>query len=262
MPKLSSRTEKVRIPNRRGIRALFADFVVVLFGVLMALWLDQLREARGNAALAISYVESLLADVEADLAQFDEAEIWMRRSEMSAMTVLELYEGSPPSQDVAELVAAVETTGWQMLPSISRNTIDDLKSTGNYRLIRDRALREGITDYYTGIENAIGPLATMQDRIWNQYDAQVGHVLKPGVRLAVLQRPGSFAEGITSDALEPADPPHLEELIGALKDVPELRIAAGDALYQTIANRGSMEEMRTAAKKLKTEVEHWLAAHR
>ncbi len=248
--------------NRRHWRLLLGEFVVVVVGVLMALWVDQLREARVNAGLEVEYLESLVTDLDADLAQFDEAEAWMRRSETAAATVLALYEGSPPTENVADLVAAVETAGWQMFPSITRNTIDDLRSTGNLRLIRDPALRRAIADYYTNIENALGPLAAMQDRIWDQYDARVGNVLGPGERMAVLQRPGSFAQGITSDALEPAEPPDLEELIAALRAFPEFEVAAAEALYQNIANRGTMEEMRTAAMELRAELEQWLAARK
>lgn len=248
--------------NRFNWRFLLGEFVVIVLGVLIALWVDQLREARVNADLEVEYLESLVADLDADLAQFDEAEEWMRRSEAAAATVLALYEGTPPTDNVADLITAVETAGWQMFPSVSRNTIDDLRSTGNLRLIRDPAIRRAIADYYTNIENALGPLAAMQDRIWDQYDARVGNVLGPGERMAVLQRPGSFAQGITSEALEPAAPPDLEELIAALRAFPEFEVAAAEALYQNIANRGTMEEMRGAAIELRVELEQWLANRR
>jgi len=248
--------------NRFNWRFLLGEFVVIVLGVLIALWVDQLREARVNAELEIEYLESLVADLDADLAQFDDAEGWMRRSERAAATVLALYEGAPPTENVADLVTAVETAGWQMFPSISRNTIDDLRSTGNLRLIRDPAIRRVIADYYTDIETALGPLAAMQDRIWDQYDARVGNVLKPGERMAVLQRPGSFAQGITSHALEPSDPPDLEGLIAALRAFPDFEVAAGEALYQNIANRGTMDEMRTAATHLRAELEGWLGERR
>ncbi len=248
--------------NRRHWRLLLGEFVVVVVGVLVALWVDQLREARVNATLEVEYLESLVTDLDADLAQFDEAEAWMRRSETAAATVLALYKGSPPTENMADLVAAVETAGWQMFPSITRNTIDDLRSTGNLRLIRDPALRRAIADYYTNIENQLGPLAAMQARIWDQYDARVGNVLKPGERMAVLQQPGSFAQGIASDALEPTEPPDLDELIAALRAFPELEVGAGETLYQTIANRGTMDAMRTAATALRVELDQWLAARR
>lgn len=103
----------------------------------------------------------------------------MRRSEAAAATVLALYEGSPPTENVADLVAAVETAGWQYFPSVTRNTIDDLRSTGNFRLIRDPGLRRAISSYYTTVENVSIPNANMRDRIWAQYDARVMNVLGP-----------------------------------------------------------------------------------
>ena len=246
--------------TRLNWRLLLGEFVVIVVGVLMALWVDQLREARVNAQLEVEYLESLVIDLEADLAQFDETEAWMRRSEGAAATVLALYEGSPPIKDVADLVAAVETAGWQHWPSITRNTIDDLRSTGNVRLIRDPALRRAISSYYTTVENVSIPNANMRDRIWAQYDARVVNVLGPGERLGVLQRPESFGNGITSDALVAAEPPSVEELTAALRAFPELEIAASEVLYQTINSRAGLGGMRRAALELKDTLERWLAS--
>ena len=226
----------------------------------MALWVDELREARNNAALEIEYLESFVTDLEADLAQFDETEAWMRRSEAAAATVLALYEGSPPTDSAADLVMAVETAGWQAWPVITRNTIDDLRSTGNVRLIRDRSLRRAISAYYTTIENVSIPNAKMRERIWTGYDARIQFVLGPGERLAVLQRPESFGHGITSDALEADDPPSVEELIEALRAYPDLEKTAGEVLYQTINMRAGLGDMRKAALELKAELERWLAS--
>lgn len=38
--------------NRINWRFLLGEFVVIVLGVLIALWVDQLREARVNAELA------------------------------------------------------------------------------------------------------------------------------------------------------------------------------------------------------------------
>ncbi|HSD68976.1 MAG TPA: hypothetical protein VLB07_05450 [Woeseiaceae bacterium] len=246
--------------SRLNWRFLLGEFVVIVVGVLMALWVDELREARANAALEVEYLESFVVDLDADLAQFDEAEAWMRRSEAAAATVLALYEGSPPTEDVADLVAAVETAGWQYWPSITRNTIDDLRSTGNFRLIRDPVLRRAISSYYTTIENVSIPNANMRDRIWAQYDARVMNVLRPGVRLAVLQRPESFGHGISSDALQAAELPTVEELIAALKAYPELELAAAEVLYQTINTRAGLGGMRRVALELKATLEQGLVS--
>jgi len=246
--------------TRLNWRLLLGEFIVIVVGVLMALWVDELREARNNAALEVQYLESFVTDLEADLAQFDETEAWMRRSEAAAATVLALYAGSPPTENLADLVMAVETAGWQEWPVITRNTIDDLRSTGNLRLIRDSALRRAIAAYYTTIENNSIPNANMRDRIWAGYDARVQYVLAPGVRLAVLQRPESFGRGITSDALVAAELSSVEELIADLRAFPELESMAGEVLYQTINMRAGLEGMRDAALDLKAKLERWLAS--
>lgn len=244
--------------TRLNWRFLLGEFVVIVVGVLMALWVDQLREARVNAQLEVEYLESLVIDLESDLAQFDETEAWMRRQEAAAATVVALYAGSPPTDDVADLVAAVETAGWQYAPSITRNTLEDLRSTGNLRLIRDPELRRAIAAYYRTVEEISIPLADIRDRIWAQYDARVANVLGPGVRLGVLQGPDSFGHGITSDAIEAAEAPNVEELIAALRAFPELEVAAGEVLYQTINSRAGLRGMRRAALELKARLEQWL----
>jgi len=241
-------------------RRLLGEFLVIVIGVLVALWVDQLREAQANAKLEVEYLQSLIVDLEADLTAFGETEAWMRRSEAAAATVLALYAGSPPTQNADDLVAAVETAGWQYVPSITRNTLDDLRSTGNLRLITDPDVRRAIAGYYKTVEEVSIPLADMRDRIWEQYDARVENVLEPGVRLAVLQRDQSFGLGITSDAIEAVPAPEVDELIAALRAFPELRIAAGEVLYQTINSRAGLAQMRGAALDLKATLERWLAA--
>ena len=75
---------RTRTPARLNWRFLLGEFVVIVVGVLLALWVDQLREARVNAGLEVEYLRSLVVDIDADLAQFDETEAWMRRSEAAA----------------------------------------------------------------------------------------------------------------------------------------------------------------------------------
>jgi len=146
-------------------RSLLGEVVVIAVGVLVALWVDEVKEARVDAELEIEYLRSFSLDLDADLAQFDSADAWIRGQEAGARTVLALYDGPQPTKSVTDLVAAVKTAGWQYVPSITRNTIDDLKSTGNLRLIRDPTLPSSIATYYTSVEVGSVPIAAMRDRI-------------------------------------------------------------------------------------------------
>jgi hypothetical protein len=238
------------MPTRLNWRFLLGEFFVIVLGVLVALWVDQIQAARSDANLEVEYLESLRIDLDADLAQFDSTDVWLRKQEAAAATVLALYAGEPPAVGLDELVAAVETAGWQYVPVITRNTIDDLRSTGNLRLIRDPALRRSIAAYYTAIEVNSVPIADLRDRLWRQYDAQVGQVLGPRERLRVLQGPGRFGEGITSEAAEPAEVEDLDALVAALHAFPELEVAAGEVLYGSISVRAIVALMRAEAMEL------------
>jgi hypothetical protein len=52
---------------RLNWRLLLGEFIVIVVGILMALWVDELREARYKAALEIEYLASIVTDLEADL---------------------------------------------------------------------------------------------------------------------------------------------------------------------------------------------------
>jgi hypothetical protein len=96
--------------------------------------------------------------------------------------------------------------------------------------------------------------------MWDQYDARVGQVLGPRQRLRFLQGEGSFGQGITSHAVEPAEVPDVDDLIAALRAVPELKVAAGDVLYLSIANRAGIASLRSAALDLRGLVEKALGS--
>jgi hypothetical protein len=245
--------------TRLNWRFLLGEFVVIVLGVLVALWVDQEQASRRDALLEVEYLESFLIDLDTDLAQFDSADAWSLRQEESASIVLALYEGRELTQGIDEIVHAVESAGWQYVPTLSRNTIDDLRSTGNLRLLRDASLRRNLATYYALAENAGVPIAENRDRMWTQYDAAVGRVLRPEVRLRVLQNDDSFGKGITSAFVTPGELPSRAELVRALRAVPEFEIAAGDVLYLSISNRATVDVMREAALELRGLLEARLA---
>ena len=71
------------------------------------------------------------------------------------------------------------------------------------------------------------------------------------MRLRVLQGDGSFGQGITSEAAGPAEFPDVANFMAALRAVPELKVAAGEVLYQSIGNRASVAVLRKAALELR-----------
>ena len=65
---------------------LAAEFVVIIVGVLTALWVDELRQARADHSVELAYIEGLTTDLRADLAEIDSATVWSDRFEAAAGT--------------------------------------------------------------------------------------------------------------------------------------------------------------------------------
>jgi hypothetical protein len=70
-------------------------------------------------------------------------------NDRAAETILDaLDHGLPPNVDPADFAKDVHLAGFLYLPTSSRRTYDELISTGNLRLLRDRKAKDAIAAYY------------------------------------------------------------------------------------------------------------------
>lgn len=132
-------------------------FVVIVTGVLVALAADGWNQSRQDRVLEKEYLGSLMSDLLEDsvglAAQIDTTETLEGR----ASQVLEHITGNSPSDSWPEdlgpeaewSLTSVYGPSAQLRPSSS--TFEELESTGNLRLIRNRDLRRALYRYYTGV---------------------------------------------------------------------------------------------------------------
>ena len=149
-----------------------AELVIIVAGVLVALWIEGWREARVEAATEREYLTRLEADLVADsvrLAGRLDAEIRLDENTRRAMDFVRT--GAVPEADTVAVVAALHFSGFINFYRPQSTTWDDLVSTGNLGLIRDRDLRERVGRYYAS--PALGLLLEMDDNrkehVWYRY---------------------------------------------------------------------------------------------
>lgn len=191
-------------------RAL-GELVIVALGVLIALWADQAIQARQDAARAVGYLERLRTDVQADIRSLrfsaDQA-----RSRLAITRQVDAWLHDPrAAPDPDSLVMKAHFAGVVFPPTISTFTIDELKSTGDLRLLRNQALKRQIADYYNQIGLQVDRWSTWGDvGLTETYFRELAFVLDPELRLragtfdpALMQRflsasgdgaPSSYAE--------------------------------------------------------------------
>ncbi len=172
------------------------ELAIVALGVLVALWADQAIQTHQEAKLAISYLERLQTDVRADIdaVRFSSDQA---RNRLEIIRQVEAWLHDPSaSPDPDSLVLNVHYAGVTFFPTISRFTIEELKSTGDLRLLKNKELKRQIADYYNQIglqiEQWIG--ASEAGNI-ETYFRETAFVLEPEFRIragtidpAVLQR--------------------------------------------------------------------------
>jgi hypothetical protein len=238
-----------RIVNCRGEsemklepRRAVGELAIIILGVLIALWVDELRQMKTDRATEAAYVQGLATDLRNDIAELDSATVWSSRFEAAAGTVLSFLDGEP--KDLDSLVSAVVIAGWQYPPEFSTHTIDDLRSTGNLRLINDPDLKRAVSSYYQAIERYERLRQPLIERVWDGYDSYVGEVLSPSQRLEALRRmyPG---EGDLPDT--PWPDASLDDVRRAFVQNPEIRLSLNDVIYGAAEQRNYLVVIRSVA---------------
>jgi hypothetical protein len=142
------------------IRWLFAETLVIVLGVLIALGLDEYRTDRYEQGLAIDYIQRIQGDVAQDIQYLSTS--WTPRLKIkhqSLDAVAPVIRGMAPiPEDLDEFfrnVARAGMLGASVTDWVTDTTFQDLRSTGNLRLIRSSEIRAAITSYYAALRNQL-----------------------------------------------------------------------------------------------------------
>ena len=234
----------------RWMRRSLGEFVVIVVGVLFALWVDQQVAAQADRRAGADYVAALIRDVESDLIELDTIEAWSSRSEVRIVELLRFVreETEPSSGTVLE---ALEMSVWQRPFSIATYTIDELRSTGSLRMIQDAELRRGIARYYKEMEIFGVILDTNRDRIWGW----LGGEIRPRILTATDRLYGArLANRMNTIPTPPFpdeyEPPSIAEFRRRFGAVPEAEEALGDALITSRMARELVSQMRPLAEQM------------
>lgn len=129
-------------------RWLGVEFLVIVLGVLSALFVDTWLEERQDAERAEVYRQRLIADLESDITNLSAVQSYYTRIRAFGLLMLDDLEGRATLDDFALAMAAfnaAEEWGFQLETA----TYTDLKSTGGLSLIEDVQLRLDLGNYYS-----------------------------------------------------------------------------------------------------------------
>jgi hypothetical protein len=132
-------------------RHTLGELAIVVAGVFIALSADGWAQQRADRALERGYISDLGTDLRSDTAQLSIAIALAESRAALGHAVLRAIDGDTVLAP-GDLVVALERQFYFAFPAYSRTTMSDLLSTGNLRLLRDRALKRQLSEYYQTID--------------------------------------------------------------------------------------------------------------
>ena len=147
------RADLPHVQWRASLRWFAAEFLVVVSGVLVALWINAWVKTRQDAASEASYLALISRDLGQmaenleELRTFEELQV---RDGLRAYRILSRPPLSPEAQ--AEVSRLVSHLGTRRTMAIVDAAYEDLINTGNLQLIGNPTLRDRVVTFYETAE--------------------------------------------------------------------------------------------------------------
>jgi len=128
-------------------RRLLAELIVVAVGVMVALAVDNWNETRKEHIIEREYLAGIVADLETSADSLEKTRAAAIQNQAALWQLIAVSQGGSPPAPEDFLLSLVRAT-YLGLPRVSRVTFDELVSTGSLRLLRDRAFKRRLAEWY------------------------------------------------------------------------------------------------------------------
>jgi hypothetical protein len=146
------------------LKAFARDIAVVILGVVIALGFNSWAETRSDRRLERSYLSRLARDLRADSILLQRYRANAAQGEAGARLLLTLLDDQARAADDTTVARSFSDATRGALSTANAPTIEELKSTGNLRVIRDAAVRDALLTYYSEVVRLQRTLETVMRR--------------------------------------------------------------------------------------------------
>jgi hypothetical protein len=142
------------------------EYLMIFLAVMTGFFAESYREHLGDRAKETEYMRSMVQDIRADITEIEKTEGEFTQICSVIDTMLTCLKSDKPDPVIINRV--VSSNFWTYSGfSYNNRTIQQLKSSGNFRLVQDKAVADSILKY-DNIENAF---------ILNQYNDLKGTLM-------------------------------------------------------------------------------------
>jgi hypothetical protein len=129
--------------------AVGIEILVVMIGLLLAFQLDRWRDSRAEREEERVYIVRLIADLETDIPLIQDAiALQQMRLELTDFLIEVALEPEAALAVPTLFMGAVSQAAYTYTPQLTSHTFENLRSTGDLKLIRNEGLKDALFDYY------------------------------------------------------------------------------------------------------------------
>ena len=148
---LSRVIEHVRAQNWIAVAI---DFLIVVAGILLAFQITEWNETRRERAFERNYLERIASELDQSIAAIEYGiTLAEGRAELGQLLIASIDDPSIVRARPGRFVYALLTGGYTYAPPVRAHTFEEMKSSGDLDLFRNKALLTDLTEFYTQVQS-------------------------------------------------------------------------------------------------------------
>ena len=129
--------------------ALFAELLIVIVGIFIAIQVENWREHQQELRQEQAYILRLGGDIERDVEAINfSISLAEHRLQLADLLIAAAADPTLARQRPAAFMTAVHQSSYTHTPSLNSATFEELRSTGGLGLLRDDELKSALFEYY------------------------------------------------------------------------------------------------------------------
>ncbi|MBS1745966.1 MAG: hypothetical protein JST21_07330 [Bacteroidetes bacterium] len=167
--------------EKKGFKEYFLEFLMIFLAVTLGFFAENIREHLDDNAKEKEYIKSLVDDLKVDqqiLAQ-NISSVQSGISMMDSMIII-LDHPSLLSNNIGELYYLARLSPRLQPLAINDKTFQQLKNSGNFRLIKNISASNKIMEYYNTIP-LVRLLESINETEFTQYKTAAAKIFKPEI---------------------------------------------------------------------------------
>tara|TARA_R110002124_G_scaffold269563_1_gene437479 strand:- start:157 stop:921 length:765 start_codon:yes stop_codon:yes gene_type:complete len=144
--------QKLLTENKFSKYLIYAigEIILVVIGILIAIQLNNINENRKERDKELTFLLRLKDDINSDITDLSQQDSIAESRELSSNKALEVFYKSKTVEDILT-TDSLFRLNWNNI-IVNRKTYDEMLSTSGIYILKNKKLRNQLTDYYTLVE--------------------------------------------------------------------------------------------------------------